>query len=460
MATDYNPQQVTGIPMDTEVPEASTSGPPRIRPSPPCNSMDQTFQQFLNHPIDNNESLLDKIGNVSAATEQLMDMMKELQELRSRRRSRSPARRPRSPSPFHPGTNPITGRFYESHPVPHHTVKDVKGAKIPDAFQGVPEDARPFIQRMEALFTLQPFQYRMTKTRVLTTCQLMTKGSAKSWATSVMEAVSSLLQNAFYFDSWKIFTEAFLHSFGIPNEKEMAINKLQVIKQGKMTIDQYITEFAGLQALSGLADAAVVHNYKKGLNPRIFFAVYRIDNPPNNLGDWVTKSREKSRQMEEMEAFNAMQRHGGNFHFNSPSWNKPKDPNAMDIDRMHHKPSSRGGNPTSGKGKAKPHVRPTAAEERRRKEKGLCFRCGQKGHFRPQCKATFDQLSPQQIRNIVEAHFTRCDAAEGAEDINVFYENPSITGGYEEDPENDFSIPDSDEESDETVIPSGSGSSF
>ena len=383
----------------------------------------------------------------------------ELQELRSRRRSRSPTRR-RSPSPFHPGTNPLTGRFYESHPVPHHTVKDVKGAKIPDAFQGIPEDARPFIQRMEALFTLQPYQYRMTKTRILTTCQLMTKGSAKSWATSVMEAVSSLLLNAFYYDSWKTFTEAFLHSFGIPNEKEMAINKLQVIKQGKMTIDQYITEFAGLQALSGLADAAVVHNYKKGLNPRIFFAVYRIDNPPNNLGDWVIKSREKSRQMEEMEAFNSMQRHGGNFNFNSPSWSKPKDPNAMDIDRMHHKPSSRGGNPSSGKGKAKPHVRPTAAEERRRKEKGLCFRCGQKGHFCPQCKTTFDQLSPQQIRSIVEAHFTRCDAAVGAEDINVFYENPSITGGYEEDPENDFSIPGSDEESDDTATPSGSGSGF
>ena len=443
--------------METDLqPEASTS---THRTSPPRPTrIDQTFQQFLNHPIDNNESLLDKIGNVSLATEQLMDMIKELQE--RRRRSRSRSRRPRSPSPFRPGTNPITGRNYESHPVPHHTVKDVKGAKIPDAFQGVPEDARPFIQRMEALFTLQPFQYRMTKTRVLTTCQLMTKGSAKSWATSVMEAVSSLLQNAFYFDSWKTFTEAFLHSFGIPNEREMAINKLQVIKQGKMTIDQYITEFAGLQALSGLTDAAVVHNYKKGLNPRIFFAVYRIDNPPSSLGDWVTKSREKSRQMEEMEAFNAMQRHGGNFHFNSPSWNKPKDPNAMDIDRMHHKPSSRGGNATSGKGKAKPHVRPTAAEERRRKEKGLCFRCGQKGHFRPQCKATFDQLSPQQIRNIVEAHFTRCDTAEGAEDINVFYENPSITGGYEEDPENDFSIPDSDDESDETVIPSGSGSGF
>ena len=457
MATDFNPQQITGIPMETDnQPEASTS---TTRTSPPHPTrIDQTFQQFLNHPIDNNESILDKIGNVSLATEQLMDMMKELQE--RRRRSRSRSRRPRSPSPFRPGTNPITGLFYESHPVPHHTVKDVKGAKIPDAFQGIPEDARPFIQRMEALFTLQPYQYRMTKTRILTTCQLMTRGSAKSWATSVMEAVSSLLQNAFYFDSWKTFTEAFLHSFGIPNEKEMAINKLQVIKQGKMTIDQYITEFAGLQALSGLTDAAVVHNYKKGLNPRIFFAVYRIDNPPNNLGDWVTKSREKSRQMEEMEAFNAMQRHGGNFHFNSPSWNKPKDPNAMDIDRMHHKPSSRGGNPSSGKGKAKPHVRPTAAEERRRKEKGLCFRCGQKGHFRPQCKTTFDQLSPQQIRNIVEAHFTRCDAAEGAEDINVFYENPSITGGYEEDPENDFSIPDSDEESDETAIPSGSGSGF
>ena len=78
MATDYNPGNITGIPMDTEIPEPSTSGPPRIRTSPPCNNMDQTFQQFLNHPIDNNESLLNKIGNVSTATEQLMDMMKEL----------------------------------------------------------------------------------------------------------------------------------------------------------------------------------------------------------------------------------------------------------------------------------------------------------------------------------------------------------------------------------------------
>ena len=412
--------------METDT-TAGPSGPPRIRPSPPPrNNVDQTFQQFLNHPINNNESLLDKIGNVTLATEQLMDMMKELQELRKeknreRSRSRSRSRRHRSPSPFRPGVNPITGQYYEHHAVPHHTVKDIKGAKIPDAFQGVPDDARPFVQRMEALFTLQPFQYRMTKTRILTTCQLMTKGSAKSWATSVMEAVSSLLQNAFYFDNWKKFTEAFLHSFGIPNEKEMAINKLQVIKQGKMTVDQYITEFAGLQALSGLNDAAVVHNYKKGLNPRLFFAVYRIDNPPTTLVDWVIKSREKSRQLEEMEAFNSMQRHG-NIQFNSPSWNKPKDPNAMDIDAVRHKPFSKGGN-SSGKGK-NPHTRPTAAEERRRKEKGLCFRCGQKGHFRPQCRATFDQLSPQQIRNIVEGHFTRCDAAEGPEDINVFYENP------------------------------------
>ena len=58
--------------------------------------------------------------------------------------------------------NPATRQNFERSPVPPG-VKDAKDVPKPLAFSGKRSDARPFLQRLEALFALQPVKFEFTR---------------------------------------------------------------------------------------------------------------------------------------------------------------------------------------------------------------------------------------------------------------------------------------------------------
>jgi len=95
-----------------------------------------------------------------------------------------------------------------------------KATEEPEQFNGQPSDARPFLYRVEAWFAQLPCRYRLTRIRIIATCQLITAAHAGSWARQMSRAVHMEQDTSDYCDNWDEFCERFLTSFGIPNERE------------------------------------------------------------------------------------------------------------------------------------------------------------------------------------------------------------------------------------------------
>ena len=330
------------------------------------------------------------------------------------------------PTEFKVGINIITGKPFHDNPPPLGAV-DVKGAKMPEPFNGTKEDARPFLMRMMAFFTLRPNAYRLSMVRQLTACQLITTKPASSWATQIVDNWSTGKAGMFYTDTWDNFALQFNNAFGIQNEKEDAINKLQTIRQGD-SLEEYITEFIRYQTLSGLPPIACLHQFKAGLKIRIYRAVQRMENPPKSLQEWYVKARERQAQFQEEEAFTRVHRPTdprqktwvkSNFTASS-SRSANHDPDAMQVDVLRQSKPPGSSRQTNGKGKVPSkgpfHALPAPIPTRPVNPDIICHRCGRKGHIKRNCSTKINELKQEELCQIAQWAFERIDEVKSDDD--------------------------------------------
>jgi len=136
-------------------------------------------------------------------------------------------------------------------------------------------------------------------------------------------------------------------------------------------------QFQTYQLQSGFDQKALIEAFKRNMNKQILKTIYRREILPAMLLEWQTAAINIDRRRAELQQFtgggyrpqNTQQCPAGQTQYywpNTASPAQPKDPNAMDIDRMR----TRGGNRT-------------------------CYNCGKEGHFKAQCP---EPRKPRQAR--------------------------------------------------------------
>jgi hypothetical protein len=393
---------------------------------------------------------------------------------------------------FDPGINPVLTTFdNQGNPIgvpvyfEHHELgtnqKDMKGVKAPDPFTGSQTDARPFLDRVTAWFFLCPVKFRMTRDRIVATCQLMTSNSrSRMWAHSVMKAISQGLQNPYYTDNWTEFHVRFLENYGIANEKEWAIHQLKIVRQGKDSLESYITKFGDLIGLSGFTDEAVLYDFQRGLDPDLYKAVSGKDVPPTDLKGWMSEAKKKDLQRQNQLAF--LKNNSGHQVPNKTFFNfRPVQPSprparisedAMDVDAVYQRraqvntrqpqrpqgrPQQQRPRPQGGIQRAdppkpsfppyRPQQQQQAAPQRAQVPQPRCFKCGRIGHIARNCETQVNELSHEErdqllINLLMEREI---DQEQGEEQVNVLETEQSV-GDFEEVPEQTESILDEENE--------------
>jgi hypothetical protein len=286
--------------------------------------------------------------------------------------------------------------LHEDHP-PLDGVRDQKILKMPTPFSGEQRDARPFLQRMNELFIQAPHQYRLTRSRIITTCSLLSAGVTASWAQAISEAVTEDIDSVYYTDQWEEFKKGFLKSFGIPNEKEYARNKIEKFAQGEKPFETWLADFKELQRQGEIPDEWALRYFKSNVSLRLLRAVNAMNYPPDTFEDWEDMCRRKELQFMEQQGFNRAHRSeyrafGKAQPFLRPSpfaqKAKARDPNAMDVDvlrqdRSRPRPPSK--QPKTSKPLQKPLPGRSNAMAGSSQSAAVCYLCGRPGHFKRNC---------------------------------------------------------------------------
>jgi hypothetical protein len=216
---------------------------------------------------------------------------------------------------------------------------------------------RPFLDRVDAWFALVPETYRLTRSRILATCGLITSKPADSWAIAVLNAVTRNEDTPYYYDSWVDFKEEFLKNFGIANEQEEALNKIMRITQGSTDLSVFTAEFLRLRDPSKIPDDAAVREYRRALDRKLFYQVSYLIPAPTTLQEWITSARERFLVGQDARTFDSINRQNAaptnrfpsarpsnsfpSFppRSTTPAYRPPhiRDPNAMDVDAVNNR---------------------------------------------------------------------------------------------------------------------------
>ncbi|KAH9478809.1 Retrotransposon-derived protein PEG10 [Psilocybe cubensis] len=108
----------------------------------------------------------------------------------------------------------------------------------------------------------------------------MKGGTAGKWAyekTKVIDNAQS--QEGF----WADFVYEFREVFADPDPSNTAKHKMHMLKQGRQTADEYVASFRALISDTGYNDAALVDQFKAGLNENLRNAVYYVPDMPKTL---------------------------------------------------------------------------------------------------------------------------------------------------------------------------------
>ena len=184
------------------------------------------------------------------------------------------------------------------------------------------------------------------------------------------------------FMTWIEFAEEMRQYFLTTETHAEAVKKLQELKQGDKTIEEFIIEFKGWAQLAGFDRIALVNQFKRGINVNLGQRIIELGSPgdgtdPTHLQKWYNRATKLERQKRDSDQYYGKREM---FQQRKKRWNeakkkaetftstekpkagvilvKVKDKNAMDVDTT------------------KTTTWPPP----------ICYSCGKKGHIAQNCK--------------------------------------------------------------------------
>lgn len=282
----------------------------------------------------------------------------------------------------------------------------------PDDYSGKAEDAKKFLSQCDAYF--ESCTDASDAQKISCALSHMKTGNALLFAEGVRKARASydpkVHTDAYkYYQTWDNLVSNFKSVFHERDSTAKAQEKLQTMRQGYRTAEEYILEFSRYELDAEFDDKANLAFFKRGLQPWIRDKIYGMDTIPSDLDGWKDRAMKFDQNKREQSEFER-------------SFVRP--PNARPPATSNQKAF---GHPSPAQPRYPPPPGPPPSQlgpssyvpmdvDRAKQQRLLdmanivCRRCGRKGHLQKDCYAKIavveeDDQGSYQIISFIEDYY-------------------------------------------------------
>jgi hypothetical protein len=259
----------------------------------------------------------------------------------------------------------------------HSANRKEYGIRKPSDFDGDRGRLQKFILTCKAYLKANNHVYDTEDSQIAFILSFMEEGEAGRWKENYLLEILNA-EEEIVFPSMKKFMERLAKDFKPANRTRDAMHQISILRQGKKTAEEVITEFRILTNQAGFTNnttsdhAHLIAKLQMVLNTNLVRRVMLSDNEPTTIDEWADKAIQIDSQyrhtLETLEILNEEKKNtkftpsskfSNNAKTTNNNWRKrkdEKDPNAMDVDAM------------------------TPGKRAYLMKKGACFICEEPGH--------------------------------------------------------------------------------